>query len=247
MLTAEGLHVEGRLHDVSLEVAPGGLLAVLGESGAGKTTLVQALLGLVRLRAGRVLWEGKPVMTPRGAVGTWPRGVASLVMQDPLAALNPGMTAAQSIAEPLRARGQRPDPARLAQLCAGLDLDPGLLGHRPRMLSLGQAQRVCIARALIALPKLMIFDEPLSALDTVTQKHTARLMAQMQAEYGFAAIVVTHDIGFAAAYASHVAVIQAGRVVEAAPARTFFAAPASACGCALRDAALALGSLECSA
>lgn len=244
MLTAEGLCLAGRLQDVSLRVAPGETLAVLGESGAGKTSLVSTLLGLVRPGTGMVAWDGRAVVTARGAARGWPQGVASLVMQDPLAALNPGMTAAQSIAEPLRASGLPPDPARLAQLCAGLDLDPALLHHRPRGLSLGQAQRVCIARALIGLPRLVIFDEPLSALDTVTQKHTARLMAQMQAAHGFAAIVVTHDIGFAAAHATHVAVMQAGRLVETAPARAFFTAPASACGCALRDAAVALGSIE---
>ncbi|MGY6411988.1 MAG: ABC transporter ATP-binding protein [Alkalilacustris sp.] len=247
MLTAEGICVPGRLRDVSLSVRPGDLLAVLGESGAGKTSLVQALLGLVRLQAGSVAWQGQAVVTPRGTAQGWPVGVASLVMQDPLAALNPGMSAAQSIAEPLHARGQRPEPERLAQICAGLDLSPEVLDRPPRGLSLGQAQRVCIARALIAAPRLVLFDEPLSALDTVTQKHTARLMASMQAAHGFAAIVVTHDIGFAAAHATHVAVMQSGRLVETAAAASFFRAPASACGCALRDAAIALGSIAVAA
>lgn len=109
MLTAEGLCLAGRLQDVSLRVAPGETLAVLGESGAGKTSLVSTLLGLVRPGTGMVAWDGRAVVTARGAARGWPQGVASLVMQDPLAALNPGMTAAQSIAEPLRASGLPPD------------------------------------------------------------------------------------------------------------------------------------------
>ncbi|MEP1586432.1 MAG: dipeptide/oligopeptide/nickel ABC transporter ATP-binding protein [Tateyamaria sp.] len=220
------------LQDVSLTLAPSQTLAVVGESGAGKSTLINAILGLVPCASGQVTWNAKPVRTCRPA----------LVMQEPRSAFNPRMSLRRSVMEPLRGRSLAND--RLARLCSGLEVTPDLLDRRPTEVSIGQAQRVGILRAFIAAPPLVLFDEPLSALDAVTQKHTARLIAQMQREEGFAALIVTHDLGYAAAFADNIAVLRAGRIQELTAARAFVEAPQTAYGRTLRDAAFSLGALE---
>lgn len=238
MLIVDGISVshggKTALEDVSLSLAPGRTLAVVGESGAGKSTLIGAILGLLRCRAGTITWAGAPVTRIRPA----------LVMQEPRSAFNPRLSLRRSVTEPLVARRQKVDETHLGMLCRRLDIPPDLLDRRPAEVSIGQAQRVGILRALIAAPPLVLFDEPLSALDAVTQKHTAQMIADLQTQSGFAALIVTHDLGYAAAFADQIAVLRAGRIEEISPARGFVAAPATAYGRALRDAALALGALE---
>lgn len=219
------------LQDVSLALAPGKTLAVVGESGAGKSTLINAVLGLVPCAAGQVTWHGAPVRNCRPA----------LVMQEPRSAFNPRMSLRRSVMEPLT--GRTPDNDRLMRLCSGLEIAADMLDRRPSEVSIGQAQRAGILRALIAAPPLVLFDEPLSALDAVTQKHTARLIAQLQREEGFASLIVTHDLGYAAAFADDIAVLRAGRIQELTPARAFVNGPKTAYGRTLRDAAFALGAL----
>ena len=221
------------LDEVSLTLAAGRTLAVVGESGAGKSTLIAAVLGLVKLAHGSVTWGGGPVRDCRPA----------LVLQEPRAAFNPALSLRRSVMEPLVASGKTLPAERLNQLCRRLELSPGLLDRRPAQVSIGQAQRIGILRALIASPPLILFDEPLSALDAVTQKHTAQLMAELQAEHGFAALIVTHDLGYAAAYGDDIAVLRAGRIEEITTAADFVAAPSTDCGRTLRDAAIALGAL----
>lgn len=222
------------LEDISLSLAPGGTLAVVGESGAGKSTLVAAILNLVRLAKGQITWAGAPVRQSRPA----------LVMQEPRAAFNPARSLRQSVMEPLAGRNLAPDPGKLKRLCEGLELPANLLDRRPGQVSIGQAQRVGILRALIAAPPLVLFDEPLSALDAVTQKHTARLIADLQTEEGFAALIVTHDLGYAAAHGDEIAVLRAGRIMERTASRDFVREPKTDYGRTLRDAAFALGALE---
>ncbi|MEL6463658.1 MAG: dipeptide/oligopeptide/nickel ABC transporter ATP-binding protein [Pseudomonadota bacterium] len=238
MLSVEGISVRRgvatTVRDVSFVLAPGRTLAVVGESGAGKSTLIGAILGLVRCAEGRVTWDGAPVRACRPA----------LVMQEPRAAFNPRLSLRRSVMEPVLAQNGRIDPERLRRLCTALELDADLLDRRPAEVSIGQAQRVGILRALIAAPPLVLFDEPLSALDAVTQKHTARLIADMQAREGFAALIVTHDLGYAAAHADDIAVLRAGRIEEYGAAQAFARAPQTEYGRTLRDAAFALGALE---
>ncbi len=222
------------LDNISLTLAAGASLAVVGESGAGKSTLIAAILGLVKLAAGRVSWQGAAVQSCRPA----------LVMQEPRAAFNPALRLRRSIVEPLLAAGITPAPEKLDALCSRLDLSTELLERRPSEISIGQAQRAGILRAIIGAPALILFDEPLSALDAVNQKLTARLIADLQQEQGFAALIVTHDLGFATAFADQVAVIRAGRLLEQSSAAAFVAAPVSDYGRKLRDAAIALGSLD---
>ena len=222
------------LEGVSFALERGETLAVVGESGAGKSTLIGAILGLVPCHTGDVTWDAAPVRHCRPA----------LVMQEPRSAFNPRMSLRRSVMETLAAKKTAPDLDRLQHLCQGLEIHPDLLDRRPSEVSIGQAQRVGILRALIAAPPLVLFDEPLSALDAVTQKHTARLIAQMQRTHGFAALIVTHDLGYAAAHADHIAVLRAGRIEELGTAQAFVDAPSSAYGRTLRDAAFALGALE---
>lgn len=222
------------LHDISLTLKPGKTLAVVGESGAGKSTLIAAILGLLKPSSGDITWDGAPTRVVRPA----------LVMQEPRAAFNPVLSLRRSVMEPLVAQCIPVPQDRLERLCAGLELPLELLDRRPGQVSIGQAQRAGILRALIASPPLVLFDEPLSALDAVTQKHTARLISDLQAEEGFAALIVTHDLGYAVAHADEIVVLKAGRIEETADAQTFALNPQSEYCRTLRDAAIALGALE---
>ncbi|MEP3848106.1 MAG: dipeptide/oligopeptide/nickel ABC transporter ATP-binding protein [Paracoccaceae bacterium] len=222
------------LEDISLSLLPGKTLAVVGESGAGKSTLVTAILGLLRPWKGTITWDGNAVSSCRPA----------LVMQEPRSAFNPSLPLKRSVMEPIVAQRLKEPKERFKRLCNGLELPTDLLDRRPSEVSIGQAQRAGILRALIAAPPLVLFDEPLSALDAVIQKHTAKLIAELQREEGFAALIVTHDLGYAVAHANEIAVLKAGRIVEIADPPTFATNPKTDYCRTLRDAAIALGALE---
>lgn len=238
MLNIDGISVRrGKattLSDIFLKLPKGQTLAVVGESGAGKSTLISAILGLVIPAHGRISWNERPVSDCRPA----------LVMQEPRSAFNPVLSLRRFVLEPITARKAAIPVERLYRLCDGLELPQELLDRRPGEVSIGQAQRVGILRALIAAPPLVLLDEPLSALDAVTQKHTARLIADLQREEGFAALIVTHDLGYAVAFADEIAVLKSGRIEEIASREDFATAPKSDYCKTLRDAAIALGALE---
>ena len=225
------------LRDIFLTLPAGQTLSVVGESGAGKSTLIAAILGFLKPVQGQITWNGAPMRTMRPA----------LVMQEPRAAFNPVISLRRSILEPVVAQKITLAEGRLERLCAGLELPLDLLDRRPNEVSIGQAQRAGILRALIAAPPLILFDEPLSALDAVTQKHTARLISDLQKEEGFAALIVTHDLGYAVAHGDQIAVLKSGQIEEIADAETFAMTPKSDYCRALRDAAIALGGLEAAA
>ncbi len=241
MLTIDNLSVRrGKtttLSDVSLTLPRGKTLAVVGESGAGKSTLIGAILGLVKPARGGISWAGAPVCACRPA----------LVMQEPRAAFNPVMSLRRSVLEPVAGQSSEAIEQRLSRLCKGLELPASILDRRPGEVSIGQAQRVGILRALIAAPPLVLFDEPLSALDAVTQKHTARMISDLQHEEGFSALIVTHDLGYALAHSDEIAVLKSGRIEEIANPQAFALAPQSPYSRILRDAAFALGALEIAA
>jgi peptide/nickel transport system ATP-binding protein len=225
------------LDDVSFTLPAAKTLAVVGESGAGKSTLIAAILNLLKPFSGAITWCAEPM-----SIGT-----ASLVMQEPRAAFNPALSIRQSVMEPIVASGKSLPDGQLKYLCEKLELPLDLLTRRPHEISIGQAQRAGILRALINVPPLVLFDEPLSALDAITQKHSARLIANLQAEHGFAALIVTHDLGYAVAFSDEIVVLRAGRIEEITKAKDFLQAPRSEYGNTLRDAAVALGALESSA
>ncbi len=222
------------LSDVSLRLPAGRTIAVVGESGAGKSTLIGAILGLVKPSQGQITWEDAPVSA------CFP----SLVMQEPRAAFNPVLPLRRSIMEPLTARGEHLSDKHLVHLCDRLELPVDMLARKPGEVSIGQAQRAGILRGLIAGSPLILFDEPLSALDAVTQKHTAQLIADLQRELGFAALIVTHDLGYAAAFSDQIAVLREGRMEEITATADFIQNPQSEYGHELRQAAFALGALE---
>jgi peptide/nickel transport system ATP-binding protein len=224
-----GLRVELRdgtpiVEDVSFSIAPGELLALVGESGAGKTTVALALLGFARagsrISAGSVTVDGRNVTAARGrALARLRGGLVSYVPQNPSAALNPAMRVGDQVAEVLRVHDQRATFEGVARHFEHVSLPTArrFLRRFPHQLSGGQQQRVAIAMALACRPLLVVLDEPTTALDVVTQAHILELIARLRDEGDSAFVYVTHDVAAVAGIASSIAVLYAGRVVEAGP------------------------------
>lgn len=251
MLTVSSLSVDVtdlRLLDkVSFNLKLGESLCVVGESGAGKSTLLKAMLGIMPFSEGRIRFQSDDVDLDYkpGANYTGLPGV-SWVMQNPLAALNPLQRVGDAVAESLyyQKLSQKEQAELVTSAFREVELSPELANRKPTELSLGQAQRVCIARALISRPKLIIFDEPLSALDAVVQKQVARVIDQIQARHQLSYLFVSHDLGFASAYADDILLLREGQVEAYQPADLFFTKPASEYGADLIEAAQILGTLE---
>lgn len=219
------------LSDVSVTLSPGESVAIVGESGAGKSTLVRALLGLLPLARGEIMRKGK---TP------------GFVSQDPLSALHPIMRCFDAIAEPLLAEGVAPADIdeRVRAVADLLGLGPEHLERTTHALSVGQAQRACLARALIANASLIVFDEPLSALDQATAGEVIAAIERARATRGTAMLFVTHDLGFAQRIAERVVVLRQGRIVETGSVAEFFRAAQTDYGRALVEAAQAIGEVR---
>ncbi|MFD9072332.1 dipeptide ABC transporter ATP-binding protein [Streptomyces lasiicapitis] len=219
VVEAEGLRREfGRgkrafaaVDGVSLSVRRGETLGIVGESGSGKTTLGRMLVGLLEPTAGQ-LRHGGAEKSGKGVVP----GV-QMVFQDPVSSLNPRRSVGESIADPLRARGDRDENAirtRVRDLMERVGLDPAHYGRYPHEFSGGQRQRVGIARALAAEPRLIVCDEPVSALDVTTQAQVTALLAELQRELGLALVFVAHDLAVVRQVSDRVAVMRRGRIVE---------------------------------
>lgn len=252
MLSVKNLHLNLNsaiiLEQVSFTLEKGETLCVIGESGSGKTSLLRALQGLLPARFDDLLFRADGA-DPIRHEGKW-HGAAGLphsrwVMQDPLAALTPRQPLGVSIAESLyrQKRTRRELDSAVADALQSVDLPRHFAARRPSEVSMGQAQRACLARALIARPSLIFFDEPLSALDTVVQKQVAVTMDRIQQQHVLSYVVVTHDLGYAAAYADQILVLRHGKVEACQRADAFFRAPGSAYCEALIDAAQVLGEL----
>jgi peptide/nickel transport system ATP-binding protein len=211
------------LRGVSLDVSAYETLGVVGESGSGKTTLGQAMLGLLRPEHGQVLFDGFPV-TGRGATNRL-KGRLQVVLQNPDWSLNPSLQIWRSVAEPLvvtrsLSRGRR--RAAVQEMLSLVGLDSSLAHRRPHELSGGQRQRVAIARAIITDPDLIVFDEAVTALDASVQTQILNLIRDLQAERGFAAVFISHDLA-AVRYVSHqIAVLRDGELVETGPVERFY-------------------------
>ncbi len=209
------------LDRVSLTLDPGQCQGVVGESGAGKSTLARCILGVERPSGGRVLFQGQEVaaLDRRQRRRLW-QG-AQIIWQEPGLALNPYQRVRRIVAEPLinhggLSRRQRRD--RVGRLLEQVELEPALAGRYPHQLSGGQAQRVCIARALASQPRLLICDEPVSALDLPLQLKVMELLEGLRRELGLGLLLITHDLGIARRYCAGVSIMQKGRVVEQGPA-----------------------------
>ncbi|MFD5507373.1 dipeptide ABC transporter ATP-binding protein [Streptomyces sp. NPDC127051] len=197
---------------VSLSVRAGETLGIVGESGSGKSTLGRMLVGLLEPGSGQVRHDG------RATAGVVP-GV-QMVFQDPASSLNPRRTVGESIADPLRAAGERDEAAiraRVGELLVRVGLEAGHRDRYPHEFSGGQRQRVGIARALAPRPRLIVCDEPVSALDVTTQAQVTALLAELQRELGIALVFIAHDLAVVRQVSDRVAVMRGGLVVEEGP------------------------------
>ncbi|MFE0628981.1 dipeptide ABC transporter ATP-binding protein [Streptomyces sp. NPDC058864] len=205
---------------VSLTVRAGETLGVVGESGSGKTTLGRMLVGLLEPTGGELRRPGA-----RSGAGT--PGL-QMVFQDPVSSLNPRRSIGESIADPLRTAGVLGDAAitaRVRELLERVGLDPDWYHRYPHEFSGGQRQRVGIARALAPEPRLIVCDEPVSALDVTTQAQVIRLLGELQRELGLALVFIAHDLAVVRQVSDNVAVMRAGRVVEYGPAARVYETP----------------------
>ncbi|WP_417562130.1 dipeptide ABC transporter ATP-binding protein [Microbacterium sp.] len=213
----------------SLAIDAGRTFGLVGESGSGKSTLGRALAGLVPVAAGSVEITGVDLATASHRRLRQVRRGIGYVFQDPASSINPRSTIGRAIAEPLRLHAKLAGPARRAKVGELLDavqLPASFAARYPHELSGGQRQRVAIARALALRPALLIADEPTSALDVSVQAKVLELFVQLQREFGFACLFISHDLAVVQEVAQDVAVLQAGRVVETGPARRLLTHPA---------------------
>jgi oligopeptide/dipeptide ABC transporter ATP-binding protein len=241
LLSVENLTVAmgGRpvVEEVSFALRPGESLGLVGESGCGKTVTALALLRLVpeppgRITGGRILFEGEDLVRLDARALRKLRGDRiAMIFQEPMTALNPVLTIGDQVAEALllhRPLGRAAARARAVELLdlVGLPVPERQLGRYPHQLSGGQRQRAMIAMALACEPKLLVADEPTTALDVTVQAQILDLLDRMRRAFGMAVLLITHDLGVVAEFCDRVAVMYAGRIVEEAPAETLFARPA---------------------
>ncbi len=208
------------VHEVSLTIPrAGSSVALIGESGSGKTTVARAILGLLPVLSGRVLFHGQDTTNLRGpAALAWRRGVQP-VFQDGVDALNPRMSVAASIGEGLVVRGVRRAErgTAIADLLTAVGLEPEVAHRKPHQLSGGQRQRVVIARALAPDPDLLVLDEPTSALDVTVQARILDVLEHLRAERQVAMLLITHNLALGERLCDDAYVMFAGRVVEHLP------------------------------
>ena len=215
-------HAKLALHDISLHIGAGETLALVGESGAGKTTIGKVISGQLTPQQGTVLIGGDNLAGLKGKKLRQARSSIGFVFQNSSSALVPTKTIGWSIAEPLLVEeslggtklSSQQRRERVEELMKHVGLDPALASRFPYQLSGGQRQRVGIARAIALRPKLLIADEPTSSLDVTVQKRVLDLLRTLQQEYGYACLFITHDLGIVQEVAHNLAVIKSGEIVE---------------------------------
>ena len=233
-LPATGLFGSGRrtlkaVQNISFELRAGETLGVVGETGCGKSSLGRAILQLVRPAAGRVLWQGRDLCTLSGRELKPVRKDLQVIFQDPLSSLNPRLTIGEIIAEPLRIHAPQMTAAERERAAAAMmervGLGPALARRYPNEFSGGQCQRVSIARAMILEPRVIVCDEPVSALDVSIQAQICNLLRKLQRETGIAMIFISHDLSVVRYMAHRVMVMYLGRMVELGERDDFFSQP----------------------
>jgi oligopeptide/dipeptide ABC transporter ATP-binding protein len=214
---------------VSFDLHPGETLALVGESGSGKTTLGRLVLRLLDPTSGTIRFDGTDFLALRARDLRRARRHIQVIFQDPYGSLNPRMTVGAIVREPLdihrigRTRAER--ETMVDALLARVGLDPGMKRRYPHAFSGGQRQRIGIARAMALRPRLIVADEPVSALDVSVQAQVLNLMLDLQQEVGCAYLFIAHDLAIVERFADRVAVMYLGRIVESAPTRDLFSDP----------------------
>jgi len=204
------------LHSVSIDVRPGETVGLVGESGSGKTTLGRAVLGLAPVTAGTITLDGRDITHASRAERRELSSDVQVVFQDPYSSLNPAMTIGQILAEPLTVRhvGKQEATDRIHKLLDDVGLPPDSARRRAREFSGGQRQRIAIARALALEPKLIVADEPVSALDLSTQARVLELFLEIQERLRVAYLFISHDLSVVRYLCHRVAVMYNGEIVE---------------------------------
>ncbi len=213
------------VRELSLSVFPGEIIAVVGESGCGKSSLARAMVGLVPASSGEIRIQGVPVQNLAGkARKNWHRQT-QMLFQDPHSALSPRRTIADTLAEPLEIQEKVTAEQQKQQILAALsevNLSSDILLRYPHQLSGGQKQRIALARALLCKPSLIIADEPLSALDVSEQARLLNLFSKLRSDKHIAFVLIAHDLAAVQQVADRVAVMYLGQLLELAPAARFF-------------------------
>jgi oligopeptide transport system ATP-binding protein len=217
------------VNGVSLDLYPGETLGVVGESGCGKSTLARAVLNLNPTTAGSIVWMGQEMVGASDAQWLSVRKDIQMIFQDPLACLNPRMTVAQIIGEPLRTHhpemGSEEVMQKVRAIMARVGLTDQQINRYPHEFSGGQCQRIGIARALILEPKLIVCDEPVSALDVSIQAQIINLLKELQQEMGLALIFIAHDLAVVKHISHRIMVMYLGHAMELAQKGALYAEP----------------------
>jgi oligopeptide transport system ATP-binding protein len=214
---------------VSFELRPGETLGIVGESGCGKSTLGRAVLRLIEPSAGRVVWLGDDLGALDAEALRRHRRAIQIVFQDPLASLDPRMTIGDIIAEPLLTHqpelGKAEVKARVKNMLAETGLSPQMINRYPHEFSGGQCQRIGIARAMILRPRLIVCDEPVSALDVSIRAQIVNLLMRLQREFGLSLLFISHDLSVVRHISHRILVLYLGRMMELADRDTLYRAP----------------------
>ena len=217
--------------EVSFAVGAGETFAIVGESGCGKTTLARMLLRLIEPDSGKILFDGQAMLELSRAELRTARRKMQMIFQDPFASLNPRMKVGEIVAEPLAIHEPELQPKerveRAAEILRRVGVDGAAMKRYAHEFSGGQRQRIGIARALILRPKLIVADEPVSALDVSVGAQVLRLLQELQSEFGLTYVFISHSLPVVAQLATRIAVMRAGKFLEVGPAGEVLRKPSS--------------------
>lgn len=224
----QGTSQKKALDNVSFKLYENASLGIVGESGAGKTTILNLLLGLDSPTEGEVLWRGQPLPTRGKRAVREFRKEVQMVFQDPRSSLDPRMRVRSIVAEPLRSLGVGGNvPGRVTEVLEQVGLDSQLKDRYPTQFSGGQRQRIAIARALAPNPKVLVADEPVSALDVSVRAQLIDLLADLQSSLGLTILMVSHDVAVVGRLCQEMLVLHQGTVAESGQTQSILRRPQS--------------------